>query len=44
MNLILRLLQRLINKLNIKNYSVQSIDGKFSDKKFMFTGGFQKYE
>ena len=37
-----KIIAKLINKLNIKNYSVQGIDGKFSDKKFMFTGGFQK--
>ena len=31
----------LIQKLNIKNYIIQNIDGKFSNKKLMFTGGFQ---
>ena len=31
----------LINKLDIKNYSNQNIDGKFSKKKLMFTGGFK---
>ncbi len=33
--------KNLINELNIKNYSIKSIDGKFSNKKLMFTGGFQ---
>ena len=30
-----------MNKLNVKNYSIQNIDGKFSNKKLMFTGGFK---
>jgi len=38
----IRIVQELINKLTIKNYIVQNIDGKFSNKKIMFTGGFQK--
>tara|TARA_B100001248_G_scaffold155549_1_gene117098 strand:- start:8671 stop:10704 length:2034 start_codon:yes stop_codon:yes gene_type:complete len=32
----------LINKLQIKNYSAQNKEGKFSNKKLMFTGGFKK--
>ena len=31
----------MINKLNIKNYVTQNKDGKFSNKKLMFTGGFK---
>ena len=38
----IRIVQELVNKLTIKNYIVQNIDGKFSNKKIMFTGGFQK--
>ena len=30
-----------LNKLNIKNYTAQTNDGKFSNKKLMFTGGFK---
>ena len=37
-----KIVQELINKLTIKNYIVKNIDGKFSNKKLMFTGGFQK--
>ena len=36
-----RIIKNLINKLNIKNYITQNINGKFSNKKLMFTGGFQ---
>mgnify|MGYP001421505531 CR=1 FL=1 len=36
-----KITKELINKLNIKNFSTKKIDGKFSDKKLMFTGGFQ---
>ena len=36
-----RITEELINKLNVKNYSIQNIDGKFSNKKLMFTGGFK---
>ena len=36
-----RIIKNLINKLIIKQYLVQNIDGKFSNKKLMFTGGFQ---
>ena len=31
----------MINQLIIKNYSQTNKDGKFSNKKIMFTGGFQ---
>ncbi len=37
-----KITKNLINKLNIKNYSMMNISGKFSNKKIMFTGGFQK--
>ena len=36
-----RITEELIDKLNVKNYSIQNIDGKFSNKKLMFTGGFK---
>ena len=36
-----RIVKELINKLTIKNYITQNIDGKFSNKKMMFTGGFK---
>ena len=36
----IKITRELIKKLNIKNFSVKKIDGKFSDKKLMFTGGF----
>ena len=36
-----RITKNLIEKLNIKNYSPQKINGKFSNKKLMFTGGFK---
>ena len=36
-----RIIKDLINKLNIKNYTAQNNDGKFSNKKLMFTGGFK---
>ena len=36
-----KIVQELIKKLNIKNYITKSINGKFSKKKLMFTGGFQ---
>ena len=36
-----RITEELMNKLNVKNYSIQNIDGKFSNKKLMFTGGFK---
>ena len=37
----IRIIKNLINKLNIKNYSIQTNDGKFANKKLMFTGGFK---
>ncbi len=37
----IKIIQELINKLTIKNYIVHNIGGKFSNKKLMFTGGFQ---
>ena len=36
-----RITKNLINKLNIDDYSTLNIDGKFSNKKLMFTGGFR---
>ena len=36
-----RITRDLISKLKIKNYISQKINGKFSNKKLMFTGGFQ---
>ncbi len=35
------IIKNLISKLNIQNYIVQKNDGKFSNKKLMFTGGFK---
>ncbi len=35
-----RIISKLIERLNIKNFSIQKF-GKFSNKKLMFTGGFQ---
>ena len=35
-----KIVQELIKKLTIKKYIIQNIDGKFSYKKIMFTGGF----
>ena len=37
----IRIIKELINKLSIKDYFVQNTEGKFSNKKLMFTGGFQ---
>ena len=34
-------MQDLINYLKIKNFISQNNDGKFSNKKLMFTGGFK---
>ena len=31
----------MIKELNIQNYTTQNTDGKFSNKKLMFTGGFR---
>ncbi len=36
-----RITNDLIKKLKIKNYSMKSVEGKFAEKKLMFTGGFQ---
>ena len=33
--------KRLIRQLDIKKYSIKNINGLFSNKKLMFTGGFQ---
>ncbi len=35
------IIKNLINELNIKNFSALKSTGKFSNKKIMFTGGFQ---
>ena len=35
-----KITKNLINQLTIKNYSRKNISGKFSNKKIMFTGGF----
>ena len=37
----LRITNDLINQLNIRNYSTKHSGGKFSNKRLMFTGGFQ---
>ncbi len=37
-----RIVKNLIIKLDIKNYTAQNKNGKFSNKKLMFTGGFKK--
>ena len=34
-------MKNLISKLNIQNYIAQKNDGKFSNKRLMFTGGFK---
>ena len=36
-----RIIEELINKLNIKDFVTQKSGGKFSNKKLMFTGGFK---
>ena len=36
-----RIIKELINKLNIKNHTAQNKNGKFANKKLMFTGGFK---
>ena len=36
-----KIIKDLINKLIIKNYTLKNNDGKFSNKKLMFTGGFK---
>ncbi len=35
------IIENLISKLNIQNYTALKNDGKFSNKKLMFTGGFK---
>ncbi len=37
----LKIVQNLIKKLKIQDYLVKNSDGKFSNKKIMFTGGFK---
>ena len=37
----IKITKNLINKLSIQNYLIKNVNGKFSDKKLMFTGGFQ---
>ena len=41
-NLNKKLIKNLIKELEISNYSAINKSGKFSNKKLMFTGGFQK--
>ena len=36
-----KIIKDLINKLTIKNYITKNLEGKFSNKKLMFTGGFK---
>ena len=36
-----KITKNLINELNFRKYSIRNIDGKFSNKKIMFTGGFK---
>ena len=36
-----KIVQQLISKLTIKNYIAPNVNGKFSNKKIMFTGGFK---
>ena len=38
----IRIIQNLINELKVTNYIIKNTDGKLSNKKLMFTGGFQK--
>ena len=38
----IKIIQELIKKLSIKDYIIHNINGKFSNKKLMFTGGFKK--
>ena len=37
-----KITSNLIGKLDVKNFSIKNTGGKFSSKKIMFTGGFQK--
>ena len=36
-----KITEELIKQLNIQDFNLKNSDGKFSNKKFMFTGGFQ---
>ena len=36
-----KITQNLINQLLVNNYSIKNKTGKFSNKKLMFTGGFE---
>ena len=36
-----KIIRNLISKLNIKDHTATNADGKFSNKKLMFTGGFK---
>jgi DNA ligase (NAD+) len=36
-----KITKELISQLNVKNFSISNINGKFSNKKMMFTGGFK---
>ena len=36
-----RIIKNLTKELKIQNYTIQNTDGKFSNKKLMFTGGFK---
>ena len=38
----IKIIENLINQLSITQFSIANINGKFSNKKIMFTGGFQK--
>ncbi len=38
----IKIIEDLINQLNIHRYSIINSNGKFSNKKIMFTGGFEK--
>ena len=37
----IKITKNLIHQLNVRNYSTKNKSGKFSNKKLMFTGGFQ---
>ena len=36
-----KIIKNFIKQLQVKDYLVQNINGKFSNKKLMFTGGFE---
>ena len=38
----IKIVKNLIDKLKINKYSVNNIEGKFSNQKIMFTGGFKE--